>query len=63
MDIADAIKERKSIRAFRPDPIPREKIEEILHLALCAPSAINLQPWEITVVAGEERERLSRRLV
>jgi nitroreductase len=63
MDIADAIRERKSIRAFRPDPIPREKIEEVLHLALCAPSAINLQPWEITVVAGEERERLSRRLV
>ncbi len=63
MEIAHAIKERKSIRAFKPDPVPREKIEEVLNLALCAPSAINLQPWEITVVVGEERERLSRRLL
>jgi hypothetical protein len=28
MDLLQAIKERKSIRAFKPDPIPREKIEE-----------------------------------
>jgi nitroreductase len=58
-----AIQERKSIRAFKPDPIPKEKIEEILRLAIHAPSAINLQPWEFLVVAGEERERLSRRLI
>jgi nitroreductase len=38
-------------------------IEELLRLTTCAPSAINLQPWEFTVVVGEERERLSRRLV
>jgi nitroreductase len=63
MDLIKAIQERKSIRAFKPDPIPKEKIESVLNLALRAPSAINLQPWEFVVVVGEERERLSRRLM
>jgi nitroreductase len=63
MDLLKAIQERKSIRAFKSDPIPKERIEEILTLAIRAPSAINLQPWEFTIVIGEERERLSRRLI
>jgi nitroreductase len=63
MDLIKAIEERKSIRAFKPDPIPRERLEEILTLATRAPSAINLQPWEFIVVMGEEKERLSRRLI
>jgi nitroreductase len=63
MDLVKAIKERKSLRAFKPDPVPKEKIEEILKLAIHAPSAINLQPWEFIVVTGEEKERLSRRLI
>ena len=63
MDLLKAIKERKSLRAFRPDPVPKEKIEEILKLSIHAPSAINLQPWEFIVVSGEEKERLSRRLL
>jgi nitroreductase len=63
MDLLKAIQERKSIRAFKSDPIPKERVEEILTLAIHAPSAINLQPWEFTIVIGEERERLSRRLM
>jgi nitroreductase len=63
MDLLKVIEERKSIRAFKPDPVPREKIEEILKLSIHAPSAINLQPWEFVVVAGEEKERLGRRLI
>ncbi len=63
MEVIKAILERNSIRAFKPDPIPREKVEEILNLAILAPSAINLQPWEFIVVTGEEKERLSHRLV
>jgi nitroreductase len=63
MEVVQAIRERRSIRAFKPDAVPREKIEEVLRLAICAPSAINLQPWEFTIVVGEERERLSRRLM
>lgn len=63
MELADIVTQRKSIRAFRNDPVPREKIEEVLRMAIRAPSAINLQPWEFTVVLKEERERLSRRLL
>jgi nitroreductase len=63
MDLLKAIKERKSVRGFKPDPIPKERIEEILRLTIHAPSAINLQPWEFIVVMGEEKERLSRRLI
>jgi len=63
MELLKAVKERKSIRAFKPDIIPKEILEEILTLATLAPSAINLQPWELYVVSGEEKERLSRRLL
>lgn len=63
MDLIQTMKERKSIRAFRPDPVPRGTIEEILGLTVHAPSAINLQPWEFVIVTGEEKVRLSRRLI
>ena len=63
MDIIDAIKERRSSRAFLDKPVARETIEQLLSLATQAPSAINLQPWEMVVVSGEEKSRLSRLLV
>jgi len=63
MDLLKVIKERKTIRAYKSDPVPKERIEEILRLTIHAPSAINLQPWEFIVVTGEEKERLSRRLL
>jgi len=63
MDFLKVINERKSIRGFKADPIPKETIEEILRLTIQAPSAINLQPWEFIIVTGEEKERLSRRLI
>ena len=63
MDLIRTIEERRSTRAFMDRPVEREKLQRLLQLATQAPSAINLQPWEITVVSGEERERLSRLLV
>jgi len=63
LDLLQAIRERKSIRAFKPDPIPKETIEEVLRLTIHAPSAINLQPWEFIVVIDEEKDRLSRELI
>jgi len=38
-------------------------MEKVLEDAVCAPSAINMQPWEFTMVMGEERLRLSRALM
>lgn len=63
MDIIEAIRERRSVRAYKTDSVPREIIEEILRLAINAPSANNLQPWEFVVVMNEEKERLSRTLL
>jgi nitroreductase len=47
------------VRAFRPDPVPREAVERILALASRAPSGTNVQPWKVHAVAGEVRERIS----
>ena len=63
MDLLRGIKERRSTRAFLERPVEREKIEALIHYATRAPSAINLQPWELIVVSGEEKKRLSRVLV
>jgi nitroreductase len=61
--IDDAILSRRSVRAFRPDPVPKELIEEILAVAGRAPSGTNVQPWKVTVLAGEVRDRVSARMV
>ena len=63
MDLMEAIKERRSTRAFLEKTVAQETVEDLLHLATQAPSAINLQPWELAVVSGEEKKRLSRLLV
>ena len=63
MDVFQAIRERRSTRAFLDDPVERKTIETLLSLATRAPSAINLQPWEFVVVSGIEKERLSNLLV
>jgi nitroreductase len=52
MELAQAIRERKSIRAFKSDPVPKDIIRELLEIAAHAPSSMNTQPWHITVVTG-----------
>jgi nitroreductase len=54
MDVVDAINERKSIRAFKPDPVPLDLIRKIIGLAQRAPSWANTQPWEFAVATGEK---------
>lgn len=44
---------RRSIRGFKPDPVPQALIREILALAMRSPSSMNTQPWNFTVVTGE----------
>lgn len=62
MDMAEAIRSRKSIRGFKPDPVPREVLEQILDLARRAPSTMNTQPWEFVVLTGESSKRSRRRM-
>ena len=60
MELLKGIETRKSYRAFKPSPIPKEIIEEILKVASKSPSYTNTQPWEVVVVSGSKREELSR---
>jgi nitroreductase len=60
MDIIKAIAERKSIRAFKPDPVSKDILKKILELSCRAPSSVNQQPWEFAVIAGEPLEELKR---
>ena len=60
MDVIEAMRKRKSIRGFKPEPVGRGILEEILEAACRAPSALNTQPWEFFVVAGEALQRLCR---
>jgi len=63
MDITTAIKERKSTKAFRPDPVPQSVLEEIMELALRAPSWANTQPWEFVIAAGTKLDEIKEQLV
>ena len=49
---------RRSIRGYKPDPVPRELIEEVLAVAMRAPSSMNTQPWYFHVLTGEPLDRI-----
>jgi nitroreductase len=54
MDVIEAIKERKSIRAFKSDPVKKNLLVKIIEQAQRAPSWANTQPWEFAVATGEK---------
>jgi len=58
MEIIEVIRQRRSVRAFKPDPVPRDVLTELMELALRAPSSANTQPWEFAIVAGDELEAI-----
>ena len=58
MNYDEVVTGRRSIRGFKPDPVPRALIEEIIALASRAPSSLNTQPWNFTVVTGEPLDRI-----
>jgi len=49
---------RRSIRGYKPDPVPQSLIREIIGLAMRAPSSMNTQPWNFYIVTGEPLERI-----
>jgi len=53
MEIANFIKERRSIRKFKPEPVPLEEIKEMLDVARYAPSACNIQGWRFIIVTDD----------
>jgi len=58
MELSEAIRGRRSIRRFKPDPIPKETLEKILELAQWAPSAMNLQDWRFIAAQGSRKDDL-----
>ena len=61
MDLFEVIKGRRSIRSYKPDPVPKEDLEKILEAAIWAPSAGNCQPWEFVIVTKDYlKEELAR---
>lgn len=50
MDLFEAIRTRRSIRAYKPDALPKALIEKVLDAARLAPSAANRQPWRFFVI-------------
>ncbi len=58
MDFDQVIMGRRSIRGYKPDPVPKKLIEEILTLAMRAPSSMNTQPWNFYVITGEPLNRI-----
>jgi len=60
MDIVEAIDARKSIREFKPDPVSKEILSDILRIACRAPSSVNQQPWEFAVITGQILKKIKQ---
>lgn len=57
MTLLDLLRKRRSIRRYKPDPIPKDKLEYVLEAGRLAPSWRNLQCWRYIVVTDEEKRR------
>ena len=57
---AEVVEGRRSIRGYLDKPVPRDVIEDILALAMRAPSSMNTQPYHFHVITGEPLERIRK---
>ena len=63
MEVTEAIRNRKSARAFLDKAVPDEIVTEILECARWAPSGANTQPWHVAVLTGETKRQLGDAMV
>jgi nitroreductase len=63
MDAIECIKTRMSIRKFKPEPVPKEVLLEVINTAKWSPSYKNTQPWGAVIVSGEKKDEVSRLLI
>ncbi len=59
MDALECIKNRMSIRKFKPEPVPKDVLMEVVKIAQWSPSYKNSQPWEVVVLSGDKKTALS----
>ncbi len=62
MNVTEALKTRKSVRAYLDKPVEDQKISAILKAARHAPSGVNTQPWQVAVVTGESKMQLQKKI-
>jgi nitroreductase len=58
LKFTDVVMGRRSIRGYKPDPVPREVLEEVIELAVRSPSSMNTQPWQLYVLSGDVLDRI-----
>lgn len=63
MSVSEAVLSRRSVRMFRPDPVPLEVLQRVMDKARWAPSGCNFQPWEATIVTGAPLAELQARML
>jgi nitroreductase len=54
----EVVQGRRSIRGYKPTPVPKALIREVIEMAMRAPSSLNTQPWNFYVIAGEPLDRI-----
>ncbi len=62
MEIIEAIKTRRSIRRYQPEPVPKQVLAEVIEISKWAASGMNTQPWEFAILGGEEMKEFKDRL-
>ena len=62
MNVIKALQQRKSVRAFLDKEVEEDKINVILTAASHAPSGTNTQPWQVSVVTGETKQKLQKQI-
>ena len=63
VSLADAMRQRRSVRGFQVRQVPEDVLEQVFSLAQLAPSNCNIQPWKVFVASGEVRDEQRRRMV
>ena len=58
MSLEAAVRARRSVRGFLPDPVPQETLDKVFDLARWSPSGTNIQPWQVYVASGATRDHL-----
>ena len=63
MNVSDAIKQRRSVRAYLDKQVEPEMLEKIFLQAQDSPSNCNTQPWHVVVVSGEARNKIEKAMI
>ena len=63
MNVSDAIKQRRSVRAYQDKPVAPELLEKIFLQAQDSASNCNTQPWHVVVVSGNSRDKIEKAMM